>query len=224
MSVDVLEHLWEGLTHQWFPLGGHGGYDNFFVPWPGLRLVQGLSKALSAKEPHGEAEGGTGSQFGCSFWAPFWVPVQSLDILHILGRGRGFPQLIHTQKCWDEKRDRILFPLQARRATVLHLTHRKGWDKEGTLKLPHPWRAQPWILQASAICQGKGTTHTLLLLLSWCRPDFKYSLNLLNRKIQTVSDIPFLENHFGKYDSFTSLLNRRSNIFQHSLRMHLTRS
>lgn len=125
MSVDVLEHLWEGLAHQWFPLGGHGGYDNFFVPWPGLRLVQGLSKALSAKEPHGEAEGGTGSQFGCSFWASFWVPVQSLDILHILGRGRGFPQLIHTQKCWDEKRDQILFPLQARRGTVLHLTHRK---------------------------------------------------------------------------------------------------
>lgn len=57
---------------------------------------------------------------------PVWVPWLTLDILHILGRGRRFPQLIHTQKCWDEKRDQILFPLQARRATASDPPHKKG--------------------------------------------------------------------------------------------------
>lgn len=209
-------------------LGGHGGYDNDFVPWPRLKLVQGLSKGFSAKEPHGEAEAGTGSQ--PPLWPPVWAPWIPLKILNNLGRGRGFLQLIHTWKCWDKMRNQILFPLQARRATALTPHTAKGWDREGPLRLPHPWGAQPWILpwhlpagQAFAICQGNGTTHTPVLLLSWCRADFMYSLSLLNRKIQTTSDIPFLVNYFVKYDSFTSFLNR-SNIFQHSLRMHLTRS
>lgn len=164
--------------------------------------------------------------------------VSSLGALDIFGHPkyfregwRGFLQLIHTQKRWDETREQILFPLQDRRATAFDPTHKKGvgqgkdpqaapslggWAVDSALALPPG--------QAFAICQGKGTTHTLVLLLSWCGPDFKCSLSLLNRKIQTISDIPFLENYFGKYDSFTALLNRRTNIFQHSLRMHVTRS
>lgn len=134
----------EPLAHHGFALGGHGGYDNVFVSWPGLRLVQGLSKAFSAREPRGEAEGGAGSQ--PPLWSPAWEPWGSLDILHILGRGRGFLQLIHTQKCWDEMRDQIYF--LCRPGGPQHLTPHigEGWDREGTLRLPHPWGVQPWIL------------------------------------------------------------------------------
>lgn len=45
MSVDVLEHLWEGLAHQWFALDGQEGFGNFFVPWPRLRLFRVSARA-----------------------------------------------------------------------------------------------------------------------------------------------------------------------------------
>lgn len=220
----LLPHLSNVCWRPWAPLRRFSSSEICFGgSWGFWQLFCVLAWA--------EACSGAPQRFLCrgATWdrLPVWVPWRSLDILHILGRGRRFPQLIHTEKCWDEKRDQILFPLQARRATASDPPHKKGVgqgrDPQAAPSLGGS-AVDSAAGQASAICQGKGTTHSLVLLLSWCRPDFKHSLNLLNRKIQTTSDIPFLENYFGKYDSFTSLLNRRSNIFQHSLRMHLTRS
>lgn len=209
MFVDVLEHLWEGSAHQWFLLWvDMGDMETFLCPGLGWGLIRVSASPV----------------------------VSSLGVLDIFGHpkyfreGKGLLQLIHTQKCWDGTREQILFPLQVRRATAFDPRHKKGVGQgkdpqapslgdsamDSALALPPE--------QAFAICQGKGTTHTLVLLLSWCTPDFKCSLSLLNREIQTTSDIPFLENYFGKDDSFTALLNKRSNIFQHSLRMYVTRS
>lgn len=101
MSVDV---LWEGLARQWFALGGHGGYGNFCaLAW---------AEACSGSHP--------------PLWSPAWLLWISLDILNILGKGRGLLQLIHTQKCWDERREQILSPLQARSAAAFDPTHKKG--------------------------------------------------------------------------------------------------
>lgn len=67
---------------------------------------------------------------------PVWVPWVSLDILHISARGKGFLQLIHAQKCWDEKRDQILFPLQGH--SIWPHRQERGGTGKGPWSCPIP--------------------------------------------------------------------------------------
>lgn len=51
-------------------LGKDGGYNAFFMPWPGIKLVRGFRKGFSSKKPSGEA--GYGSP--PTLWSPVWGP------------------------------------------------------------------------------------------------------------------------------------------------------
>ena len=65
--------------------GGDERYGTFFVPWPGLRLVQGFRKGFSGKEPRGEAGDG-GLQFG------------GLEYLLFCDSSLGYPEYFRSEE------------------------------------------------------------------------------------------------------------------------------
>lgn len=97
--------------------------------------------------PERRGRGGTGSQ--PALCTPARAPWMPLDIPNILGRGRGFLQLIHTQKCWDETPGFISSAGQEG-----HSIWPQTWERGGTGKGPSGCPipgVQLWILPCT--CQ-----------------------------------------------------------------------
>lgn len=87
--------------------------------------------------------GGTGSSQNCGVHLAPWMP---LDIPNILGRGRGFLQLIDTQKCWDERPGFI----SSAGHSIWPQTYERGGTGKGPSGCPIPG-VQLWILPCT--CQ-----------------------------------------------------------------------